>query len=367
MARAIRLAAAPFPPPHPNPRVGCVIVRAGRVLGEGAHRRAGEAHAEVIALASCTESPRGATVYVTLEPCAHYGRTPPCADALIEAGVGRVVVAHRDPHPQVAGAGIARLRAAGIEVSEGLLGASARDLNRGFLRRVAGGDPWVRVKLAASLDARTALASGESRWITSEAARRDVHRQRAMAAAVVTGAGTIRCDDPQLTARDVEPPLTAAQQPPRVVLDPRLRRVTPQAALLQAPGSVWLCHDGSAAPERIAALQAVGAEVIAVAAQPDGQLSLRDVLDLLRDRQVNEVWVEAGATLAGAWVAADLVDELVLYTAPCLLGEGAQPLLRLPLLTNMAARRRVRFQEVRRVGEELRVSALLEKSAAGEE
>ncbi len=356
MARAIRRAAAVFPPPHPNPRVGCVLVRAGEVVGEAAHQRAGGPHAEAAALAQAGEAARGATAYVTLEPCAHHGRTPPCADALAAAGVARVVAACRDPNPQVAGAGLARLERAGVAVEAGLLEPDAAALNRGFLRRIAGGRPWVRVKLAASLDGRTAMASGESQWISSAAARRDVHRLRAGAAAVLTGAGTVRADDPRLTARDVAPALEPAQQPLRVVLDPGLT-TPPGSALLASPGPVLILHAEAAPAGRADALREAGAALAGVPGSGPGRLDLAAVLRALAAREVNEVLVEAGPTLAGAWLAAGLADELVVYTAPHLMGDAARPLLVLPGIEAMSERRPLRWSDVRRVGEEIRITA----------
>ena len=357
MARAIRLAARVFPPPHPNPRVGCVLVRGERLVAEAAHQRAGEAHAEAAALQLAGADARGATAYVTLEPCSHHGRTGPCAEALVEAGVARVVVAHRDPNPQVAGRGLARLRGGGIAVTEGVLGEDAEALNRGFLRRIAGGRPWVTVKLAASLDGRTAMASGESRWVTSAAARRDVHEGRARAAAIVTGAGTVRHDDPRLDARDCREPLPAERQPLRVVLDPALSTV-PSAALLAAPGPVLLLHGPEVPAARRPPLEAAGAMLEPIKAGPDG-LDLGQVMAALIRREINEVWVEAGPTLAGAWVRDGYADELRIYTAPHLMGDRARPLLHLPGLESMADRVRLHIEDVRRVGEEIRTTARL--------
>ncbi|ABM61676.1 bifunctional diaminohydroxyphosphoribosylaminopyrimidine deaminase/5-amino-6-(5-phosphoribosylamino)uracil reductase RibD [Halorhodospira halophila] len=357
MARAIRRAAAVCPPPHPNPRVGCVLVRDGSVLAEAAHEQAGGPHAEAAALQAAGGAAHGATAYVTLEPCAHYGRTPPCARALIDAGVSRVVVGHRDPNPRVAGGGIAQLEAAGVAVTEGVLAADAEALNRGFLRRMAGGRPWVRVKLAASLDGRTAMASGESHWITSAAARRDVHRGRAEAAAVLTGVGTVRADDPRLDARDVEPAVPAERQPQRVVLDPRLT-TPPHAALFQAPGPVLIGHAEYVNEARARALRSCGAELLPLPLQ-EGGLDLAAVLDALAAREINEVWVEAGPTLAGSWVRGGWADELIVYTAPHLMGDAARPLLALPGIETMAQRQPLAFSDVRRVGEEIRITARL--------
>ncbi len=349
MARAVKLAARGLGSTDPNPRVGCVIASGERVLGEGWHAVAGGPHAEAVALAAAGGAARGATAYVTLEPCSHHGRTPPCAAALIEAGVRRVIYAARDPNPQVSGGGAARLAAAGVEVQGGLLEAVARELNAGFMSRMERGRPWVRLKLAASLDGRTALASGESRWITGEAARADVQRLRARASAVLTGSGTVLADDPRL---DVRLP-GAVRQPLRSVLDSRLR--TPATArLLQPPGRALLFTlDAGAA--RAAALTTAGATIVAVAPGAGG-LDLAAVMRHLAALEVNELHVECGARLAGSLLAARLVDELVAYVAPVLLGEGARPLAMLGTLPAMADRCQMEFAEARRVGADLRLT-----------
>ncbi len=359
MARAVRLARTGLYTTRPNPRVGCVLVRDGEVVGEGAHLHAGGPHAEIHALDAAGDDARGATAYVTLEPCAPQGRTPPCTDALIAARVARVVAAHVDPNPRVAGQGLARLDAAGIATVHGLLAAEAEALNPGFVKRMREGRPWVTVKLAQSLDGRTALESGESRWITSAAARRDVHRLRARSCAILTGAGTQRTDDPALTVRLEPDDLPghfdhALHAPLRVVLDPGLG--TPaDARLLQAPGRV-LVLTAVDKPAVAGALETAGAEVARVPGEPAG-LDLVAVLEALARREVNEVLVEAGATLAGALLAADLVDELRLYMAPTLLGDAARPLLRLPALASMAERRELEISDVRRIGRDLRIIA----------
>lgn len=358
MARALQLATLGLWTTRPNPHVGCVVVLDGEIVGEGWHVRAGEAHAEVNALTAAGEAARGATVYVTLEPCSHHGRTPPCVDALIAAGVSRVVVATQDPNPAVAGQGIARLRAAGVDVTEGVAATEAEALNAGFMRRMTEGRPWVRAKLAASLDGRTAMASGESRWITGNAARADVHRWRARSCAVVTGSGTVAADDPALTVRDVP---DAAEVPPplRVVLDSRLQ--TPvDASILRQPGAVLIVTASDDAQRR-SALEAAGAEVEKLPSGPHG-LELEAVLRTLVRRQVNEVLVEAGPTLVGAFVAAGLVDELILYQAPHLMGHEGRPLLRLPGLERMAQRLPLRFLDVRQLGDDVRILARPEPS-----
>jgi diaminohydroxyphosphoribosylaminopyrimidine deaminase/5-amino-6-(5-phosphoribosylamino)uracil reductase len=331
MARALELARRGLYTTDPNPRVGCVIADGERVLGEGWHERAGGPHAEVVALKAAGAGARGATAYVTLEPCSHHGRTPPCADALVAAGVARVVYAMRDPNPRVDGGGVARLAASGIAVAGGLLERESRELNPGFVSRMTRGRPWVAVKLAASLDGGSALPGGESRWITGEAAREDVQRQRARSSAVMTGSGTVISDDPRL---DVRLP-GIGRQPLRVVVDSRLR-TPPAARLLAPPGSALiLCAEEDAA--RAAALRASGAEVVTVGADGGG-VDLAAALAELARRQVNELLVECGPGLAGALLAKGLVDELLLYLAPTLLGRGARPLADLESPASMAGR-----------------------------
>ena len=357
MARALRLARRGLYTTRPNPRVGCVIVRDGTVVGEGWHQRAGGPHAEVHALRAAGERARGATVYVTLEPCAHHGRTPPCADALVAAGVARVVAAMEDPNPQVAGRGLARLRAAGIAAESGLLADEARALNRGFVQRMTRGRPWVRVKLAASLDGRTAMASGESQWITGPAARRDVQRWRARSDAILTGRGTVQHDDPSLNLRLAPEALGLDEAPPpplRVVLDSALR-TPPTARLFGLPGPVLLVHDARhAPPPALAALAAV--DFLPVPRGAAG-LDLAAVLRGLAEREINEVQVEAGATLAGALLTAGLLDELVLYLAPHLMGDGGRGLFHLPDLTTMAGRIPLRIGDITAVGDDWRIIA----------
>src|SRR5574337_18868 len=347
MAQALRLAERGLFTTQPNPRVGCVVVRDGRVAGTGYHQRAGEPHAEVFALREAGERARGATAYVTLEPCAHQGRTPPCTDALIAAGVGRVVIASEDPFPQVDGHGIGKLRAAGIAVQTGLLHEAARELNVGFFSRIERGRPFVRVKLAMSLDGRTALANGESKWITGEAAREDVQRWRARSSAILSGSGTVLADDPRLTVR------LAGEQflpPVRVLLDRQLR--TPAGSHVLDGSTPSLVLQGAAATcadDRFARVERV------VVATPEGAFDLRAVLGLLAGRGCNEVHVEAGPTLCGALFAAGLVDELLLYVAPLLLGDDARPLLRLTSLADMAQRWRLQVRDQRPIGADWRL------------
>lgn len=346
MQLALELAERGLYTTHPNPRVGCVLVRGDEIVGTGWHQRAGEAHAEVHALRMAGERARGATAYVTLEPCAHHGRTPPCADALIAAGVRRVVAAMRDPFPAVDGAGLRRLDAAGIEVGSGLLEAAAEELNLGFLSRVRRHRPWIRVKLGLSLDARTALADGRSQWITGPAARADVQHWRARSSGILTGIGTLLADDPQLSVRREDlPPV----QPERIVLDSRAR-MPASARLLQSPGAVLWVH----AAEASAAPMPAQVEMLTLPLQ-HGRLPLARLAYALAQRGHNEILVEAGATLAGAWVAAGLVDELICYVAPRLLGSDARAALAMPPLAALSDARPWHWQSIDRVGEDLRL------------
>ena len=346
MAHALRLAERGALTTRPNPMVGCVLVRDDEVVGEGWHQRAGGPHAEVHALRAAGERARGATAYVSLEPCAHHGRTPPCADALVAAGVRRVVAAMRDPFPQVDGGGFERLRAAGIEVVSGLMEAQARELNKGFLARVVRGRPWLRLKFGASLDGRTALASGESKWITGEAARGDVQRWRARASAILTGAGTVLADDPALTAR--LPAAHLCVPPLRVVLDTHLRALG-CTRLRDGSAPTLFLHATGLTPPTIS-----GVEFAAVPLQA-GRLDLHAALALLAERGVNEVQVEAGAQLGGALLRAGLVDELLLYLAPLLLGGEARPLLSGLGIETLAQGVALQPVDVRQVGEDLRL------------
>ena len=350
MAEALRLAERGRCTTTPNPRVGCVILCGGEVVGRGWHERAGGPHAEVAALAQVGNRAEGAELYLNLEPCAHHGRTPPCAEALVWAGVRRVVAAMQDPNPLVAGKGFEILRAAGIEVQSGLMEAEAREINIGFVSRMTRGRPWVRLKLAASLDGRTALQNGRSQWITGEAARRDSHRLRAEACAVLTGIGTVRDDDPRLTVRHVE----TSRQPLRVVVDSRLE--TPPGAKLLEGGALVFCALEDAA--RSSALRERGAEVVVV---PDagGKVDLAAMMQELGRRGLNEVLVEAGFKLNGSLLAAGLVDELVIYLAPHLLGDSARGMFHLPALEDLVGRRELAIRDLRQVGTDLRIVARL--------
>jgi diaminohydroxyphosphoribosylaminopyrimidine deaminase/5-amino-6-(5-phosphoribosylamino)uracil reductase len=356
MARALRLAERGLYTTSPNPRVGCVIVRDGIVLGEGYTQPAGQNHAEVEALAAVRANGvdvRGATAYVSLEPCSHFGRTPPCADTLIAAGVSRVVAAMQDPNPLVAGQGLQKLRLAGIEVECGLMEAAARKLNMGFVLRMTRGTPWVRSKIAASLDGHTALANGSSKWITGEAARRDVQHWRARSCAVLTGIGTVLADDPQLNVRGIK----TGRQPLRVVLDSELR-ISPGAKILQ--NGQTLIYTASADAAKRQALKTGGAEVITLA-DAAGKVDLSGVLLDLGKRGMNEVLVESGRILNGALLKAGLVDELVLYLAPQLLGDAARGLADLGELTQLQQGVGLEWQDVRQVGGDLRIVATIKK------
>jgi len=350
MAQALRLAEKGLYTTTPNPRVGCVIVRDGKVVGSGWHERAGEPHAEIHALKQAGELARGATAYVTLEPCSHHGRTPPCAEALVQAGVGRVVVAMVDPNPLVAGEGLARLQQAGIQTDIGLLEKEAHELNIGFVSRMTCGRPWLRLKIAASLDGKTALNNGVSQWITGPDARRDAHRLRARSCALLTGIGTVLADDPSLNVREVE----TTRQPLRVVVDSALR-MSPTAKMLGLGPTLVATVSGD--PARADELRAAGAEVLVLPAV-EGRVDLVRLLDELGRRCINEVMVEAGATLNGALVKQELVDEYTFYFAPLLLGHRARGMFDLPELSSMGERRELRIADVAMVGRDLRIRAL---------
>lgn len=357
MARALQLARRGLYTTHPNPRVGCVIVRNGQIVGEGWHERAGEPHAEVHALRRAGEAAHGATAYVTLEPCSHHGRTPPCANALVQAGVKRVVTAMVDPNPLVAGNGLKLLQAAGIETASGLLESEARALNPGFISRMERNRPYIRLKMAMSLDGRTAMESGESVWVTGDAARRDVQFLRAQAGAILTGIGTILADDPSLNVR-----LTAEElgiegevrQPIRVVLDSELRFPL-NARLLTIPGET-LIYTCSTNDDKIAQLEQAGARIRRFDAE---KLHLSEVMTALVEDGITEVHVEAGATLAGALVEQGLADELVIYMAPHLMGSSARALFNLPHIAHMQDRLALTIRDIRAIGQDWRIIANL--------
>ena len=360
MARALRLAQRGLYTTAPNPRVGCVLARDGQIVGEGYHRHAGGAHAERHALGVAGSEAAGATAYVTLEPCCHRGRTPPCTDALIEAGIARVVAAMRDPNP-LAGGGLDLLRKAGIEVSSGLMHRQAEALNPGFISRMRQGRPYVRLKLAMSLDGRTAMASGESKWITGTAARRDVQLLRARSDAVVTGIGTVLADDPSLNLRIDHRELPGVADadrlphPLRVVLDPRLQMPL-NSGMLSLPGSTLVvCADG--AGQHAGELRRVGAEVVEIAGEKS-RIDLSALFQHLAQRQINEVLIEAGQTLSGAILAAGLMDQLVIYAAPHIMGSEARGLFQLPGLREMRERIGLSIQDLRMVGDDVRILAV---------
>lgn len=358
MARALQLAARGTYSTAPNPAVGCMLLDAtGAVVGEGWHHRAGQPHAEVSALQAAAVRARGGTAYVTLEPCSHHGRTPPCADALIQAGVRRVVAAMQDPNPRVAGDGLRKLETAGIVTAVGLLEREARELNRGFVARMTRGRPWVTVKLGSSADGRTALADGSSQWITSEPARADVQRLRARASAIVTGIGTALADDPALTVRDGALDL-GGRVPLRVVLDSR-GRLDPDLKLARdgLPTLVFSSETGARALGRLAAARPATLQVEPMPVDSTGRIDLNATLQHLAALECNEVLVEAGPRLAGSFLAAGLADEIVLYVAPTILGETAQPSFVLPQpLRALSGRPRYSYHDVRRVGPDLRLT-----------
>jgi diaminohydroxyphosphoribosylaminopyrimidine deaminase/5-amino-6-(5-phosphoribosylamino)uracil reductase len=348
MARAIHLARKGCYTTDPNPRVGCVLVRNNTVIGEGWHVKAGLAHAEINALKTLQQA-QGATAYVSLEPCSHQGRTPPCCDALIKAGVSRVVVAMQDPNPQVAGRGLAKLKAAGIDVVCGVLAEDARALNRGFIKRMTAHRPFVRSKLAMSLDGRTAMASGESRWITSAEARADVHKLRSESSAILTGINTILADDPALNAR-IE---SEVAQPIRVIADSQLR-LPAHARIGRLPGRTLIltCSQDEVKQQQ---LQKAGFEVYHLAGN-NNRLDLHEVITFLAQQQVNELLVEAGATLNGALLAEGLIDEYIIYMAPCILGDQGRGLFRVPGLQAMADKKNLKLKDVRHIGPDLKLT-----------
>ena len=364
MARALQLAARGVYTTHPNPRVGCVIIKDDKVVGEGWHQRAGEGHAEINALVQAGEKARGATVYVTLEPCCHHGRTPPCTDTLIDAGVRRVVAAMIDPNPKVAGKGIGQLRSAGIDVETGVCQSQAEALNPGHVMRARASRPYIRCKLAMTLDGRTATASGESKWITSAAARSDVQRYRARSSAVMTGSGTVLADDPLLNVRwgeisdlDHEIDINKIAPPWRIILDTGLR--TPVSSrMFQVPGPVMIAcaNENSDARGR---LEAKGA-IVKHFPEKDGKVDLMSVMNHLCDLKINEIMLEAGPVLSGAMLQAGLIDELIVYAAPRLMGDAARGLFTLPGLDTMAEAVDVDIMDVRAVGADWRITARIQ-------
>lgn len=361
MARAIQLAKKGQFTTHPNPRVGCVIVKDNQVIGEGFHKRAGEPHAEINALNACKDSTQQAAAYVTLEPCSHTGKTPPCANALIEAGISRVVIAMQDPNPQVAGQGIQQLREAGIDVEVGIQEQQARELNPGFIKRMEQGLPWVRVKLAMSLDGRTAMASGESKWITGEEARKDVQRLRASADAILTGIGTVLADDPSLNVR-----LNAKDlgidgevfQPKRVIVDTHLQ--TPLDSKILKGGSagqIIIATANYEAESMTNEFKAIGVEILSVDKNENAHLPLKTILKKIAQQEINEVHVEAGATLCGSLIQEGLADEIIIYIAPSFMGSDARGLLNMIELNQMKDKIELSIQDIRAVGKDWRITA----------
>ncbi|NVE01705.1 bifunctional diaminohydroxyphosphoribosylaminopyrimidine deaminase/5-amino-6-(5-phosphoribosylamino)uracil reductase RibD [Massilia sp. BJB1822] len=351
MRLALEWAAKGLYTTSPNPRIGCVIARDGEVIGAGVTQAAGQDHAEIQAMKDAQQrghDVRGATAYVTLEPCSHHGRTPPCADALVRAGLGRVVAAMEDPNPLVAGQGMSKLAAAGIAVASGLLAAEAHEMNIGFFSRMQRGLPWVRMKSAASLDGMTALHNGQSQWITGPEARADGHAWRARACAILTGIGTVKADDPQLNVRAVETP----RQPRRIVIDSKLE-ISPSARILEG-GGTWIVA-AAADPEKEAALRERGAEII-VLPNAHGKVDLPELMRELGRRQINELHVEAGSKLNGSLIREGCVDELLLYLAPTLLGD-AQGMFALPALTELSGKHDLKFHEFKQIGNDLRILA----------
>ena len=365
MARAMQLAKKGLYTTQPNPRVGCVIVNKNQIVGEGYHHKAGEPHAEIFALKQAGENAQGATAYVSLEPCAHHGKTPPCADALINAGIKRVVCAMQDPNPLVAGQGLERLQQAGIETSSGVLQAEAQALNPGFIKRMQTGLPYVRVKLAMSLDGRTAMASGESKWITGEAARHDVQKMRARSSIVLTGSGTVIADNPSMNLR-----LDAAElgiengiepfQPLRGVIDSQLV-VEPDSQVFKSRGDTLIFTLAESIASSGNAKKFKAAQLVTIKPR-SGKLDLLALMQYLAEQQVNEVHVEAGSKLCGALLALQLVDEIVIYMAPNIMGDSAKGLFHLPQLQSMKQRTDLSIKDVRAIGKDWRIIAVPEYS-----
>lgn len=356
MARARALARKGINTTHPNPRVGCVIVSDGAVVGEGWHRLAGEAHAEIIALRQAGKRAQGATLYLTLEPCNHYGKTPPCVVALIKAGIRRAVIAMEDPNPKVNGSAISALQEAGIVVTLEVGKRLAQKLNRGFCQRMLQGRPWVTLKMAISLDGKTAIASGESQWITSQAARRDAHKLRAASSAILTGVGTVLRDDPKMTARpnaSSDASEDIQRQPLRVILDSHLS-IPRQAKILQPPGRALIITTAGN-DQDAEMLRSDNVEVI-TCDEHTGQIDLRQVMSELAAREINELMVEAGPRLSGSMLKSQLVDQMIIYMAPDLLGNDARGMFNIPALANIADKHRLAFCDVRMIGRDLRLS-----------
>ena len=347
MSQALQLAEKGLYSTSPNPRVGCVIVRDSKIVGSGWHVKTGQPHAEINALNIAGGAAQGATAYVTLEPCSHYGRTHPCAEALIRAKVAKVIIAMQDPNPLVAGKGTSLLKQSGINVQIGLMGEWAKDLNVGFVSRMTNNRPWVRMKIAASLDGKTALNNGVSQWITGEAARHDGHRFRARSCAVLTGIGTVLEDDPQLSVRFIETP----RQPLRIIIDSRLKIPTTARVLRGGGELIFTTTDNK---ERISALKEVGAHPI-ILPNEKGKIDLAGLMQILADFEINELLVEAGNRLSGAFIREGLVDELIIYLAPHLIGNRAMGMLQLPELTDLSEKYNLKIKDLRMVGKDIRI------------
>jgi len=361
MSRALQLARRGLYSTDPNPRVGCVIVKDDVVLSEGWHQKAGQPHAEIVALNNATENVSGATCYVTLEPCAHHGRTPPCTDSLISAGIRKVVAATIDPNPLVAGKGLQQLKEAGIETASGLLEAQAGELNPGFVMRMQQGRPFVRCKLAMSLDGKTALSTGDSKWISSAESRMDVQKLRARSSAIMTGVGTVIADNPSMNVRLSESTEWAkhGRQPLRVILDSELE-ISPEAKIINVAGDVIIFHQSNNKGSQ-EQLENKGAELVTID-EARGTAFLNQVLNILaREKEINEILLETGSTLAGEMLQAGLIDELIIYIAPTLLGQDAKSLFQLPLLNNMSDRISLDFSDIRSIGKDIRIKATVNR------
>jgi diaminohydroxyphosphoribosylaminopyrimidine deaminase/5-amino-6-(5-phosphoribosylamino)uracil reductase len=353
MSRALQLAEKGLYTTTPNPRVGCVITRNDEIVGSGWHEKAGQPHAEINALAMAGTAARGATAYVTLEPCSHHGRTPPCTDALIRAGIIRAVIAMQDPNPQVLGGGIAALKQAGIAVQTGLMQNLTEALNTGFIKRMQQKKPWVSVKMAVSLDGKTALNNGQSQWITGEAARRDGHHWRARSCAIMTGIGTIRADNPRLTVRHT----STSRQPKKIIIDNHLAIPIDADILKEGDTCIFTASAGNTA--KIARLERMGVHVIPTERTDQGQVNLPSVMTTLAQLECNEILVEAGSALSGALIRAGLVDELIIYMAPSLLGGNARNMFQWPELTSLEQKITPRIIDMRMIGRDIRIIARL--------
>ncbi|AEJ00070.1 riboflavin biosynthesis protein RibD [Nitrosomonas sp. Is79A3] len=351
MSHALRLAEKGLYSTAPNPRVGCVLVRNEQIVGSGWHEKAGRPHAEINALNNAKAAARGATAYVTLEPCGHFGRTPPCVSALIAAGIANVIIAMEDPNPIVSGRGKALLEQSGIAVQTGLLEAEARALNVGFIARMVDKKPWVRLKTAVSLDGKTALKNGVSQWITGEAARQDGHRWRARSCAIMTGIGTVKLDNPQLTVRHIE----TRRQPKKIIVDSHLA-IPLDAKLLQGEEGIFIFTANDGNPEKNAVLSKLGIRVI-VLPNAEGRVDLKRMMMTLADFGMNEVLVEAGSVLNGALIEAGLIDEMIIFLAPHLLGDDAQGMVQLPEFTNLGQKKTLKINDLRMVGQDIRIIA----------